>query len=985
MGYGGVLAWVSNELAYKRRRDIEVPDIESMWLEIRASNSTFLLCVIYRAESNTDNSFWDKLQDNLDQACAYNSRIMIIGDLNADPLSTHGIKLNCLVESNNLTALIKEPTRVNSNSAKILDQIITNFPMFIKESGVRPPLISCDHNTIFVQCSFKVKRQASYIRIMWDFDNADWDKYRESIANHDWENCLSNDIETACILFTQELLALASLCIPHKSVRIRPNDKPWFNGYLRRLRRKRNRLYKLYKTDKQALSRDRYKEVQHFYHTELVRIKLEFESSKYVKLAEAGKNNPKNWWKLIKAVYKDSNISQSIPPLKVNGIYISDILLKAQTFNDFFLSVSSITEEEPELLFNERVLSEGTLTSIDISLDDVLDQILALDITKSYGSDGVSPRFLKEGGNAIALVLKSLFKLSLEHKTFPSLWKQANVTPIHKKESKEDVNNYRPVSILSTVAKLFERIIFKHIYNHFRDNQLISCFQSGFLPGHSTVTQLLEVYHQFCQTIDRNHEIRVIFLDITKAFDKVWHKGLLFKLKQCGIDGELLDWFNSYLTRRMQRVVINGQASEWGEISAGVPQGSVLGPILFLIYINDMCSNVKNCNIRLFADDTCLFTEVKDRAESVRKIEADLDRIYNWSKQWLVSFSPSKTRSLLISNRPDRHLSPPVRFNDTVVEEVLNHKYLGMIFSSDLRWNKHIDEVVIKARKRLSAMSPLKFKLNRWSLQMIYNGFVLPVMEYANVVWAGAYDSQICKLEKIHVDGMRIVSGATARSSIGRLYEELSWLSIRDRCNNAMIVMFFKMKADLTPLYLSQLLPVQANDTSYLLRNTCNIRTPFTRLETFRRSFIPSAVRLWNRLDKNVREESTINGFKFAIRSENPEVNVLYFYGQRWAAVHHARIRMGCSKLKYHLCYNLHVIDDASCPCGAVYETPYHFFFECSNYNDLRIELRRKIEEHTDYTLSIILHGDKQLSAEINMMIFDAVHNYITDSKRFCD
>ncbi len=308
-----------------------------------------------------------------------------------------------------------------------------------------------------------------------------------------------------------------------------------------------------------------------------------------------------------------------------------------------------------------------------------------------------------------------------------------------------------------------------------------------------------------------------------------------------------------------------------------------------------------------------------------------------------------------------------------------------MIFSSDLRWNKHIDEIVIKARKRLSAMIPLKFKLSRWCLQMIYNGFVLPIMEYSNVVWAGAYDSQVCKLEKVHVDGMRIVSGATARSNIGRLYKELSWLSIRDRCNNAMLTMFFKMKINLTPSYLTQLLPVHNNDTGYDLRNSSNIRIPFTRLETFRRSFIPSAIRLWNRLDENVREEPTVNGFKSAIRCKQPEVNVLYFYGQRWAAIHHARIRIGCSKLKYHLCYNLHVIDDASCACGAVYETPYHFFFECSFYNELRIEFRRRIEEHTDCTLSTVLHGSDELSKEHNMEIFDAVHTFISDSKRFCD
>ncbi len=234
----------------------------------------------------------------------------------------------------------------------------------------------------------------------------------------------------------------------HKIVRVRPDDKPWFNGYLRRLRRKRNRLYKLYKRDKQDFTRERYKEVQTFYQTELLRIKQEFETSQYEKLTETGRNNPKSWWKLIKAVYKDNNISQSIPPLEINDTFIIDNVLKAEAFNDFFLSVCSIMENEPDLPLEDRVLSEGTLSSIDITLDDVLDQLSVLDTTKSYGPDGISPRFLKEGGKAIAEVLKSLFKTSLQNKKFPSLWKQANIIPIHKKESKNNVNNYRPVSIL---------------------------------------------------------------------------------------------------------------------------------------------------------------------------------------------------------------------------------------------------------------------------------------------------------------------------------------------------------------------------------------------------------------------------------------------------------------------------------------------------------------------------------------------------------
>ena len=258
-------------------------------------------------------------------------------------------------------------------------------------------------------------------------------------------------------------------------------------------------------------------------------------------------------------------------------------------------------------------------------------------------------------------------------------------------------------------------------------------------------------------------------------------------------------------------------------------------------------------------------------------------------------------------------------------------------------------------------------------------------MEYANVVWGGAYDTQICTLEKVHVDGMRLVSGATAKCNITRLYDDVSWLSIRDRCENAMLTMFFKMKRDQTPSYLTQLIPKEIKETTvYNLRNNNDIKIPFTRLDSFRRSFLPTAVKLCNRLDTKIRAIPSLSKFK-SDAIKKPEVNVLYYYGQRWAAIHHARIRIGCSKLKHHLCCKLHVIDDPSCICGSRYETPYHFFIECKEYKDLRVHLKSTIETYTKFIIATIMHGDRQLSLHDNKAIFDAVHLFITESRRFCD
>ncbi len=204
------------------------------------------------------------------------------------------------------------------------------------------------------------------------------------------------------------------------------------------------------------------------------------------------------------------------------------------------------------------------------------------------------------------------------------------------------VSNYRPISLLSTVGKVFEKVVFKRLYNYLRDHDLLSSLQSGFVPGDSTVNQLTYLYTIFAEAIDSGKEIRAVFCDISKAFDRVWHIGLLHKLQANGISGHLLNWFSSYLSQRKQRVVLPGGHSSWNEIGAGVPQGSILGPLLFLIYINDIVHDI-GANIRLFADDTSLSVVVDTPDIAARTLNSDISTISNWAERWLVSFNPQKT------------------------------------------------------------------------------------------------------------------------------------------------------------------------------------------------------------------------------------------------------------------------------------------------------------------------------------------------------
>ena len=252
---------------------------------------------------------------------------------------------------------------------------------------------------------------------------------------------------------------------------------------------------------------------------------------------------------------------------------------------------------------------------------------------------------------------------------------------------------------------------------------------------------------------------------LSKAFDRVWHHGLIYKLKKWGITGPLLSWIKDYLSNRYQRVIIDGQNSNWNEIGAGVPQGSVLGPLLFLVFINDIVYVIKHCKIRIFADDTCLFITVDNHEEAAQLLNEDLKSIEAWSKKWLVKFSAPKTESMIFSSKP-RNILPRLLFQNCPIAHVNIHKHVGLWFQTNLWWSYHINDISIKCQNRLNLLKIYKYKVSRSTLEKMYFVFIRPLLEYADIVWAGAHDKDLLKLDRLQVEAMRIVTGATKNPAL---------------------------------------------------------------------------------------------------------------------------------------------------------------------------------------------------------------------------
>ena len=524
-----------------------------------------------------------------------------------------------------------------------------------------------------------------------------------------------------------------------------------------------------------------------------------------------------------------------------------------------------------------------------------------------------------------------------------------------------------------------ERCVHKHLFNYISRNNLLTPFQSGFIPGDSTTTQLLHIYHTFCEAVDNGKEVRVVFCDISKAFHRVWHEGLLYKLAAMGISDYLLRWFTSDLSGRRQRVVIDGIVSDLASILAGVPQGSILGPLLFLVYINDIVRNI-NSSIRLFADDTSLYIIVENPQSAVHSLNIDLETINKWATSWLVDFNPTKTTSLLISRKLNPFTHPPLKMNDIVLTETSKHKHLGLNFSSTCTWTGHINKITETAWTRLNLMRALKFKINRKALENIYIAFIRPLLEYSDSEWENCTNESKKQLDLIHHEAARIITGATKLCSVEKLLTDLGWNSLQERRNKHKLTIFYKIINGLTPRYLSEVLPplVQENNP-YNLRNANALHPMHANTNLFFNSFFPSTIRAWNELSEEIKEANTVSAFKYRLNRNKLSPPKYYNVGTRIGQILHARIRMECISLNSHL-FRKNIVASPTCDCGD-FESPYHFFFICPRYTGIRnTYLSNILQTHCTKEL---LFGKDTVSVNENETLFLKLQDYIIKSRRF--
>ena len=592
---------------------------------------------------NSNKDYWKKMEDALDTAKNSNiANLFILGDLNCNYLINNN-KLQRILENRHLYQLINEPTHIKDNSQSCIDMIITNCINFVSKSGTLKPSLS-DHSPVYACLKVKKEKQTTYKRGMWILKDIDWENLNIHLKNLNWNPAFEQtNVSDMITKWTDIYLEAIKIYIPFKHVTIRSEDPKWMTNDIRKLMRKRNRQHSRAKKQNTQESWDKYKKLRNEVIQTVRKAKHDATTKDEEYINNSQGKDPKIWWRLVKQFYKANNSTQSLNhPLIVNDNILTTSKDRANALNNFFAE-QTVLENNNTILPPLDPLLSGSLNTININTCMVKEMLQILKTSKSTGPDGINPKILKNTSESIAPSLSKIFNYSLKSGVFPDSWKIAQVTPLFKKGESHLVKNYRPISLLNILSKIFEKLVFKEMYNYLTRNKRLSYLQAAYTPGSSTEHQLLEIYDTILNTMEEGKIIRFAFLDCSKAFDRVWHRGLLYKLESLGIGGTLLKWIKSYLTDRSQYVVINGIKSDTKKLYAGVPQGSILGPLLFLIYVNDMIDSV-TCNIRLYADDCSIFVTGTDPVKIASDLSKSLTEITEWAKKWQVTFNPNSTK-----------------------------------------------------------------------------------------------------------------------------------------------------------------------------------------------------------------------------------------------------------------------------------------------------------------------------------------------------
>ena len=744
---------------------------------------------------------------------------------------------------------VNQPTR----GENIIDLVLCSQINFVQELHTDVPFSTSDHNVIICDLipHSKLKKEpivkpcfqkADFELINAFLGTLDWDViYRDCTSAQEYWSAFKGIVDTVILNF-----------VPFVSNKTK-RSVPWFSPKLNRLRNIKQRRWRIYDNNRNVITYARYLAAAGKFKSEFISSKCTYEQ----KLFTNAKVDSKKFHRYVK---NQNTVASTIPCLKRNDASLATTDYdKCCVFSEYFCSVFT---EDNNILPDFEVNCNSSLSSFTCTVNDVIKTVLNLKNNSAPGADNITPYFLKNVLAHIANPLTTVYNVSLMEGTVPADWKVAYITPIYKKGDAHRASQYRPVSLTSVICKILERIIREQLLKYMSENDFLPKDQHGFLSKKSTVSNLLECLDKWSNTFDKSHSNQsdIIYLDYSKCFDTVCHSKLLYKLGKYGINGSAFNWLSIFLNNRVQHVKINNTLSPPATVSSGVPQGSVLGPLLFLCFSADLPSVIKYSNISIYADDTKLFREISSYYDCLL-LQYDLVNVCDWATKWQLRLNAEKTKKLTIGI--DK-FNFDYSIDGNVIESVESMCDIGVHIQSNLKFTIHCNHVIKKAYFQIhNIFNTFKHQSSDFYLKL-YTCYVRPILDSCSQVWSPIQKGNIDRIEKVQRYFTRRLPGLADMPYTDRLHY-LHIESLEER----------RIKSDLTLFY-----KWINNDVIIDVPNSFKIVSSYRNHDKYLYHFYSRTdkrkyywsnrlVKYWNSLDSDTVNAANVHYFKEKLKDFN--------------------------------------------------------------------------------------------------------------------
>ena len=869
---GGVCIYLRSSINYKVRNDLVPTELEAVCVEIiKPHSKPFLVTTVYRPPSALS-EFFDHFEKLIKAVDNENKDMYILGDLNCNMLKTNNDsniptkKIKSLYELYQLTQLIDEATRITPTTTSLIDHIVTNMPEKISDSGVIHTGIS-DHSLVFAirKISIVTKQENTLeIRNMKNFDEG---KFIEELLKQHWEYVyfFADDPNAMWEIWKNLFLEVLDKHAPLQQKKIRSKKVPWITSDIKKLMNTRDKKAILTNHENDWLN---FKTARNKVNIELRSAKKDYYSSKIA----GQKINPKKAWKSINNLLGRQNKPTVVNELNVGEQNLTSPEDIAEGFNEYFSNIgpdlaSKIDYSNSNFETYVKIAQSEFAAFQPVTVSHVSHLLHGLSNNKATGIDKISSKIIKLAAPVISDSLTLIFNQAITLSSFPDEWKVARVMPLYKNGQRSIPGNYRPISVLPAISKIMERILYDQLYNYLTKFELLSDSQFGFRKFHSTASALLDCTNDWYVNLDRKMFNLVVLIDLKKAFDTVDHQILLNKLELYGIKGQALTLLKSYLTNRNQKCQIKNSFSSERLIKCGVPQGSILGPLFFLLYINDLPHCLNKTKPRLFADDTNLTASANSMTDLETAVNSDLENLRKWLIANKLSLNVAKTEFMLIGSKPMiKNISdscPNVYIENIQIKQVHECKTLGVTIDQHLSWKSNTENICKKVTAGISAIRRIKPFVDQDTLILIYNTIVRPYFDYCCEVWDVFGETQSKRLQKLQNRAARIILNISNDVDYTIALRTLGWEPLQTERKKTKARMMYKLLNKMGPKSLTNLFSFKSEKTNYHLRDVSSgLYLPKPRTNSMKNSFMYDGANIWNSIPKEIRESKSLSSFR---------------------------------------------------------------------------------------------------------------------------